>query len=214
MMKFEELLKKSQEYVGYHSVMLGLIGLLASVALAYSSVATEGQIAKVLAEDQKASLAQVMPEKLHDNDLLKDVVEITDSKMGAHPVKVYLARQAKEFAGAVFETSSYGYSGTIRLIMAVDKEGKILGARVLAHTETPGLGDKIEVLRDPWITKFNGLSLSNPDEKGWHVKKDGGMFDQFSGATITPRAVVKAIKQGLDFFSAHRQELLTSTPAK
>lgn len=210
----EAFLKKMQEYVGYHSVALGVIGLLASVALAYSSVATAPAIAKVLAEDQKASLAQVMPEKLHDNDLLTDLVEVTDSTMGEYPVKVYLARKEKAFAGAVFETSSYGYSGMVRLIMAVDKDGKILGVRVLAHTETPGLGDKIEVLRDPWITKFNGLSLGNPDEKGWHVKKDGGMFDQFSGATITPRAVVKAIKKGLDFFNAHRQEVLTSAPAK
>ena len=210
----EAFLKKMQTYVGYHSVMLGLIGLAASVALAYSSVATAPAIAKVLAEDKKASLAQVMPEKLHDNELLSSSVEVSDAKMGTAPVKVYIARQGKNFSGAVFETASPGYSGTIRLIMAVDGEGKILGVRVLGHTETPGLGDKIEVLRDPWITKFNGLSLSNPDEKGWHVKKDGGIFDQFSGATITPRAVVKAIKQGLDFFNAHRQELLTSTPAK
>lgn len=210
----EAFLKKMQEYVGYHSVMLGLIGLAASVALAYSSVATAPAIAKVLADDKKASLAQVMPEKLHDNDLLSSSVEVSDANMGTAPVKVYIARQGTNFSGAVFETSKSGYSGTIRLIMAVDGEGKILGVRVLSHTETPGLGDKIEVLRDPWITKFNGLSLSNPDEKGWHVKKDGGIFDQFSGATITPRAVVKAIKQGLDFFSAHRQELLTSTPAK
>jgi Na+-translocating ferredoxin:NAD+ oxidoreductase subunit G len=212
-MNMDDFLKKIQAYVGYHSVMLGLIGLTASVALAYSSVATEPMIAKVLAEDKKASLAQVMPDKLHDNDLLQDVIDVNDNTMSANPVKVYIARQGKHFTGAVFETASYGYSGTIRIIMAVDEMGKILGVRVLSHTETPGLGDKIEVQRDQWITKFNGTSLDNPDEKGWHVKKDGGVFDQFSGATITPRAVVKAIKKGLDFFKTHHQTFATSTPA-
>ncbi|MBF0256499.1 MAG: RnfABCDGE type electron transport complex subunit G, partial [Gammaproteobacteria bacterium] len=87
-------------------------------------------------------------------------------------------------------------------------EGRVLGVRVLAHAETPGLGDKIEVARDDWILDFNGLSLGNPPIERWQVKKDGGQFDAFSGATITPRAVVAAIREGLSFFQRHQTALV------
>jgi len=107
-----------------------------------------------------------------------------------------------------FETARKGYSGEIRLLLGIDENGKLLGVRVLKHTETPGLGDKIEVNRSDWITRFNGLSLGNPPEAQWAVKKDGGPFDQFAGATITPRAVVNGIRDGLRLFAAHRKTLL------
>jgi len=109
-----------------------------------------------------------------------------------------------------FETVGQGYGGAIRVLLGVDKDGRILGARVLAHTETPGLGDKIEVDRDDWILDFDGKSLGEPPPERWAVKKDGGDFDQFSGATITPRAVVKSVKQGLELFAAHRDALTAS----
>lgn len=104
--------------------------------------------------------------------------------------------------------SERGYSGEILVLMAVDVDGKMLGARVLKHTETPGLGDKIEVAKDKWILSFNGKSLGEPPADKWGVKKDGGVFDQFAGATITPRAVVKAVKGGMLFFSEHKAEIL------
>jgi len=93
-------------------------------------------------------------------------------------------------------------------MMSVDMEGRLLGARVIKHAETPGLGDKIEIAKAKWILDFNGKSLSDPPPEKWGVKKDGGVFDQFAGATITPRAVVKAVKSGLEFFAAHREEIL------
>ena len=92
--------------------------------------------------------------------------------------------------------------------MAVDSDGRTLGVRVLKHSETPGLGDKIEVKKVPWVKSFDGKSLVDPALEKWAVKKDGGIFDQFAGATITPRAVVKAVKGGMDFFTAHKAEII------
>ena len=97
-------------------------------------------------------------------------------------------------------------------MMSVSRDGSIMGVRVIAHAETPGLGDKIEVAKDAWIRTFSGLSLDNQTTQQWAVKKDGGAFDQFSGATITPRAVVHAVHQGLNYFKTHRAEILELEP--
>jgi electron transport complex protein RnfG len=121
---------------------------------------------------------------------------------------VYRARQGKHVTGVAFETSRRGYSGEIKVLLGVDENGKLLGVRVLQHTETPGLGDKIEVTRSDWITRFTGKSLGDPPEAQWAVKKDGGPFDQFAGATITPRAVVNGVRDGLRLFAANRKTLL------
>ncbi|HOV05508.1 MAG TPA: RnfABCDGE type electron transport complex subunit G, partial [Kaistiaceae bacterium] len=97
--------------------------------------------------------------------------------------------------------------GAIRILMGVASDGGLLGVRVLQHAETPGLGDKIEAAKDDWILGFFGLSFGNPPKEKWAVRKDGGQFDQFSGATITPRAVVGAVRTGLEFFEANRERL-------
>ena len=94
------------------------------------------------------------------------------------------------------------------VMISIDGTGRMLGARVIKHQETPGLGDKIEVAKSKWIRDFDGKSLESPPAEKWVVKKDGGVFDQFAGATITPRAVMKAVKGGLEFFAAHKQEIL------
>lgn len=108
-----------------------------------------------------------------------------------------------------YQVTAPGYGNTAMvLIIGVDRDGVLLGARVISHAETPGLGDKIELRKSDWILGFNGRSLGDPPPAGWAVKKDGGIFDQFTGATITPRAVVKAVRGGLDFFAAHRAVLL------
>ena len=106
--------------------------------------------------------------------------------------------------GVAYEVFGTGYAGQMKLMLGVDAEGRALGVRVLAHKETPGLGDKIEVKKGDWILQFDGLSLGNPPVEKWKVKKDGGQFDQFTGATITPRGVVSAIREGLEFFAAHQ----------
>jgi len=98
-------------------------------------------------------------------------------------------------------------------VMGVDRDGRVLGVRVTRHTETPGLGDKIEANRNPWVLSFTGKSLGDPVAARWAVRKDGGDFDQFAGATITPRAVVAAVKQGLERFAAQRDAMLGDAEA-
>ena len=195
-----------RDTLAYQPLSLGLIALVASIALALAFNATKDHIAAAEQRDMQMSLAQVLPEGFADNDLLADVRELTNAK--GKPVKVHVAKQAGVGVGAVFQVAERGYAGDIVVLMAVDKEGRVLGARVLKHIETPGLGDKIEIARHPWIKSFDGKSLADPLPEKWGVKKDGGIFDQFAGATITPRAVVKSVKGGLEFFAAHRAEIL------
>lgn len=197
--------------LGYHSGLLGGMGLLASVVLVISDIETHEAITLAKAADEKASLEQVIPPDLHDNNLLEDRLLIPNES-GEEGTTIYLARQNQQVIAAAFEQSGYGYSGEITLIMSVNRQSEILGVRVLSHSETPGLGDRIEAQKSDWIFSFNGLSLQNPTESGWHVKKDGGQFDQFSGATITPRAVVKIVKQGLAFFEQHKTTILETAP--
>ena len=126
----------------------------------------------------------------------------------AREITIYRARKQGKVTGLAYEIQGYGYSGEIRLMMGVAADGKLLGVRVLAHKETPGLGDKIETSKSKWIYDFEGKSLTSPSAEKWAVKKDGGVIDQLAGATITPRAVVKAVKGGLEFYDAHRREIL------
>jgi len=186
-------------------VTLGLIALLASGALALASMATMGPIAAAEEADLRRSLSEVLPAGFADNDFINDTVSVMRDGV---PVTVYRARDHGVAKAAMFKVSGYGYSSEVQIMMAVDPDGRILGARVLKHAETPGLGDKIEITKSKWILGFNGHSLDNPAPARWAVKKDGGDFDQLTGATITPRAVVKAVKGGLEFFEAHRQQMM------
>lgn len=199
-MKLDEI----REHIGYQPVLLGIVALVASAALAMAAGATGEAIAAAEAKDLRDSLAEVLPAGLADNDFLKDTLAI--DKAGK-PVTIYRARHAGAVKAAVFQVAERGYAGEINILMAVDAEGRTLGVRVLKHAETPGLGDKIEVKKDPWVKAFDGKSLGDPAPERWGVKKDGGVFDQFAGATITPRAVVKAVKGGLDFYAEHRTEI-------
>ena len=196
-----------RQRVGYQAGLLGGFAMVAAAMLVMGDIATRDAIQQRQAEDLLASLAQVIPRDLHDNDLLADTLTLQTPD---GEVIVYRALEGLTVSGVAFETVGQGYGGAIRVLLGVDKDGRILGARVLAHTETPGLGDKIEVDRDDWILDFDGKSLGEPPPERWAVKKDGGDFDQFSGATITPRAMVKSVKQGLELFAAHRDALTAS----
>lgn len=189
-----------------HALVLGGFSMAAAALLAGGNLLTADTIRQRAAEDLQASLAQVLPAAIHDNDLLADIASVP--RPDGAPVKVYRATSQGKVTGVAFEHSGRGYAGDIRVILGVDAEGRILGVRVVKHNETPGLGDKIEPAKSDWITRFAGLSLSSPPVERWKVRKDGGDFDQFSGATITPRAVVGAIRDGLGFFAEHRAELL------
>ncbi len=193
-----------REKIGYQPLLLGSFALLASGALAWASGATGAAIAAAEAKDLRDSLSEVLPSGLADNDFLKDTVSVDRD---GQPVTIYRARQGQEVKAALFKVAGRGYAGEIQILMAVDMAGHTLGVRVLKHAETPGLGDKIEVRKDAWIKSFDGKSLGDPAPEKWAVKKDNGVFDQFAGATITPRGVVKAVKGGLEFFAAHKAEI-------
>jgi len=190
---------------GKHALVLGGFSLAATLMLTLAYGLTKDPIEKSALEDLRHSLEQVIPVSIYDNNPAADTVRL---KIDGASLLVYRASKAKHVTGVAFETSRKGYSGEIRLLLGIDENGKLLGVRVLKHTETPGLGDKIEVNRNAWITRFNGLSLGNPPDALWAVKKDGGQFDQFAGATITPRAVVNGIRDGLRLFAVHRNTLL------
>ncbi|MBK5931989.1 electron transport complex subunit RsxG [Halochromatium salexigens] len=213
--------------VGYQTLLLGGFALAASALLVVGNLLTKGPISKREAEDLRASLEQVIPAERHDNDLLANPLMIprqsasqspdsspnsnrASSRHGDDRITVYRALEGLDVTAVAFETVGQGYAGPIRVLLGIGADGRILGARVLAHSETPGLGDKIEISRDDWITAFDGRDLTDPPPERWAVKKDGGVFDQFSGATITPRAVVAAIKSGLETFAAQRDALTAS----
>ena len=200
-----------RERSGYQGLLLGGFATLAAILLASGNALTEAPIAARQQEDLLASLAQVIPADRHDQDLLAHTLSIVDAQ--DQEVTVYRAIKAGRVTGVAFEQTGQGYGGPIQVLLGVAPDGRLLGARVLAHAETPGLGDKIEAGRSDWIIGFEGLSIGNPPLDRWAVKKDGGRFDQFSGATITPRAVVSIIRRGLLLFQTNRGHLMDFTPS-
>jgi len=145
----------------------------------------------------------------YDNDILKEKYDQVltlhgiNQTIGIYPAK----RNGQTFAYLVEHTYPNGYNGSIRLLTGISIDETLLGVRVVAHKETPGLGDKIETRKSDWIKQFTGLSLSNPTQDNWKVKRDGGVFEAFTGATITPRAIVSASYQVLELFN--KKALLT-----
>jgi Na+-translocating ferredoxin:NAD+ oxidoreductase subunit G len=208
-----EHLQQLRPLLQYQAGILAGFALLAALLLGLADLATRGVIETRLQEDLQANLAEVIPSALHDNNLLQDAIRIdsADAGLGGEQTLVYLAKQNGRISAVGFQfVAPDGYAGPIRLIMGIDRNGEILGVRVIAHTETPGLGDKIEISKSKWILEFDGKSLNNLSLEQWAVKKDGGSFDQFAGATITPRKVVQAIRRGLDFFRSRQTELLAT----
>jgi electron transport complex protein RnfG len=151
------------------------------------------------------ALNSIIPEDSYDNDIVNDTRDLPANKeLGLKKdTLIYRARNNGEiFAAAFSVTAPDGYNGPIKLLLAIDRQGRVLGVRVVSHLETPGLGDRIESRRSNWVEQFRGKSIDNPPRDDWKVKKDGGVFDQFTGATITPRIVIKAIHKALIYAEA------------
>lgn len=188
--------------------------VLGTLLLAYTFAITRAPIAESERQAKLKLFEQVLPHNLHDNDLLKDTVKIkAGGELGNRDeTDAYRARLHGEPSAVILEAvAADGYSGDIKLLIAIKANGDLAGVRVLAHRETPGLGDYIDLSHSDWIKKnFDGQSLAKTDTEGWQVKKDGGKFDYMAGATITPRAVVKATHKALQYFAAHQQELFTA----
>jgi Na+-translocating ferredoxin:NAD+ oxidoreductase subunit G len=159
-------------------------------------------------------LLEIIPQSRFDNDLLLDTIMLPESAQtllgNVGGEEVYVARKNKKIIGVIVPAIlPDGYSGDIKLIAGVNTDGTIAGVRILTHKETPGLGDKIDIKKSQWVTSFTSRSLENPSDSGWNVKKNGGEFDQFTGATITPRAVVKQVHKILQFVDEHKKSLFT-----
>jgi len=199
-----------RDNLGYQGLLLGAAALLTSALLSLADRVTAPAIEAAEARDLTASLRQVLPEGF-DNDPLSDRVTVPGAD---GEVTVWRARQGGLIEGVAFRVTGKGYAGPIVCLLGVDPDGRILGVRVLKHTETPGLGDKIEPAKDDWIHAFAGRFLGDPPAERWGVKKDGGAFDQFTGATITPRAVVEAVRDGLTLFAAQRSAMLSDGPKR
>ncbi|MEW5824894.1 MAG: electron transport complex subunit RsxG [Pseudomonadota bacterium] len=194
-----------RDRLDYQIVLLGATALLAAALLAGANALTRPAIAAAEARDLTESLAQVLPVGAFDNDLATEALSL-DTAQG--PVTVWRARKEGATTAVVLRLAQPGYSGLIHIVVGIAPDGQVLGVRVLKHTETPGLGDKIETAKGDWIHGFAGKSLTAPEPARWAVKKDGGVFDQFTGATITPRAVVNGVKRALELFANERARLL------
>ncbi|WP_431222520.1 electron transport complex subunit RsxG [Serratia sp. L9] len=180
-----------------HGITLAVFAAVTTGLTAVVYQLTKTTIAHQAALQQKALLDQVVPAEIYDNDMQSECFVISDPALGnAAPHRLYLARKNGQPVAAALETTAPdGYSGAIQLLVGADFNGTVLGSRVMEHHETPGLGDKIELRISDWITAFSGKKIDGPEDTRWAVKKDGGMFDQFTGATITPRAVVNAVRR-------------------
>ncbi|WP_320818618.1 electron transport complex subunit RsxG [Thalassolituus sp.] len=197
-----------REHPWYQALLLGGACAVVSLLLVGGNAMTSQPIQDHLTADKLAMLAQVLPQSYYDNDPLAETIELhSDALIG--PATLMLARKNGELSACALQLSTAGWGGVMQIIMAIKPNGELLGVRIISHKETPGLADKIEREKSDWITSFDGKSLTNVSEKGWAVKKDGGEFDQFTGATITPRSVVRGIHQGLLLF----QQWLKNQPS-
>jgi len=193
---------------------LALAALLATVLLAGTYALTRDRIQASEQRVQLQALAVVLPPDRYDNDPIADTVQVqAEPWLGQASATVRRARLQGQPSALVLDVvAPDGYSGPIHLLVAVDAGGRVLGVRVSSHRETPGLGDDIEAGRSDWITRFTGLRLGDPPAGRWRLRRDGGDFDQFAGATLTPRAVVNAVRRTLAFVERHGDEIRTAAP--
>lgn len=207
-------MKDLQKHIIRVGLLLGLFAIVATTLVALTEENTREQIKENQRQALLDGINALIPHDEYDNAILQDTLTLpaTEALGTEEPTSVYRARQNGEPVAAVLTViAPDGYSGTIRMLVGIYHSGTLAGVRVIDHKETPGLGDKIDVKKDDWILQFEGLSLGNPPASKWKVKKDGGEFDQFTGATITPRAVVAAVKKSLEYFRKHRDELFAVT---
>ncbi len=200
------------------AVILFVFVIVFTALLAGAYLWTKPALEASAAQEKMKLIDEVLPRSAYDNDLLKDTVTLpADPLLGTEtPTLAYRARKGGDPVAVVLEAvAPDGYAGRIRLVLAVRADGGIAGVRVTQHKETPGLGDYIEPKKDknkarPWITQFDGLSYAAVTDKEWKVKKDGGRFDFIAGATVTPRAIVKAVRKATKYVAENQTQLYAS----
>ncbi|KRT58598.1 electron transport complex protein RnfG [endosymbiont of Ridgeia piscesae] len=191
-----------------------MFAVAGTALVSFTHQATKARIASNERQALLRSLTTLVPAASIDNDIISDVMTVSDPELlGSENTTVYRGRSGGQPVAVVLTpVVPNGYSGPIKLLVAVRYDGTLGGVRIISHKETPGLGDKIEESRSDWIYSFTGKSLNNPPKAQWGVKKDGGVFDQFTGATITPRSIVAAVKKSLLYVQQHQQQLYDRTP--
>lgn len=203
-----------------NAAVLTLFALVTAGTLAVTQITTREPIERAIRAASAKALLEIIPLDQHSNDLLVDTYPIPKTYWSQLDLTqggdVNLARTGDGKISAVIvpAVAPDGYSGPIKMLVGVNRDGTIAGVRVTGHSETPGLGDKVELKKSDWILQFDGLSLKNPPPNEWKVQKDGGVFDQFTGATITPRAVVNEVRQVLEFVSRHHQKIFNAPVSK
>ena len=206
--------------MNYRQIIITAVILLLFTVLGTSMVAFtyDGTREKIAANERatlQRKLNQLLPAGSYDNDLLEDRITVTlpEANERDKVITVYRARNNSADAGLVMTAvAPDGYSGRIKMLIGIHADDTLSGVRIITHRETPGLGDAIDEQRSDWVLGFDGKSLGNPPIKQWRVKKDGGVFDQLTGATITPRAIVKAVRRTLLYYQANREMLYSTAP--
>ncbi|WP_150303897.1 electron transport complex subunit RsxG [Pseudomonas saliphila] len=197
--------------VARNSIILGIFAMVTVGLIAVTQQSTAERIAEEIRRVQLSALTEILPDEQHDNDMLNDTFVVDDRELLnlLRPSEAYRGRQDGEVVAVILPViAPDGYSGRISLLVGIRANGELAGVRVLNHRETPGLGDKVELSKSRWVLSFDGKSLTMPMPEDWGVRKDGGAFDQFTGATITPRAVVQAVYRALQYFDENRGSLL------
>ena len=206
--------------ISRNSILLALFAVATALLLAGSYLLTKDRIAEEIRKAEEKALLEIVPRERHDNSMLDDTFPVgkETAQLGLRQEKrIYIARKGASVVAAIIPaTARDGYTGDIDLVVGVNADGTIAGVRALSHKETPGLGDKVDLKKSDWVLGFNGRSLKNPTPSGWAVKKDKGVFDQFTGATITPRSVVAATRRVLEYAQENSATLFAvqgQTPA-
>lgn len=193
-----------------NSLILAVFAFISTGLIGITHLLTKDKIAQEIELSLVRQLSEIVPPENYNNEVYKDCIVTNNIEfLGTdEDQKLYRMRNAKgDYALLMTSVAPDGYSGKIHLAVAISLQGKILGVNILSHKETPGLGDKIERTKSSWLKQFEGLSLTNPAEKRWKVKKDGGQFDALTGATITPRALIKAIYKSLGYYQLKNKSL-------
>ncbi|NMP15639.1 electron transport complex subunit RsxG [Thalassotalea sp. Y01] len=196
--------------------VLAIFAVACTAMVSLVSLGTKDRIERQQQKQLLDTLHQVIAKEQSNNDLYNDCQLISDADLlGSEQMQTAYVARVNDSATTVALTTiaPNGYNGNIELLVAINIDGSLSGVRVLKHKETPGLGDKIETRKDDWILDFNGRFYTEDNALTWAVKKDGGSFDQFTGATITPRAVVQAVKNAQIYFAKHKQQLLSVQPS-
>ena len=193
--------------------LLALFAIVCTTVIGTVHLITKDRIKSQEENKLIDTLHHIIDVNTYNNDIYQSCIIVNNIALSASSEKVYLAKYNEQaVAAAITTTVPDGYNGKIHLIVAMKYDGSVSGVRTIKHQETPGLGDKIEIRKNNWIDSFNGKKVLGTKDTRWGVRKDGGIFDQFTGATITPRAVIKAVHKTVLYFNSHQHELFQKTP--